>query len=98
MFVLYAVILCEPSNAHCTAFLCILISPPLTLAVFLSEEVEGSSWLDKVVVTLILCLRDWLVALPIPLMVSEEALDNSTLKSVFEVRQLVAVSYQLNYR
>lgn len=85
-----------PPPLTLAVFLCVLT--PLTLAVFLSEEVEGSSWLDKLVVTLILCLRDWLVALPIPLMVSEGALDNSTLKSVFEVRQLVAASSVLPRR
>ena len=41
--------------------------------------------MDKVVVTLILCLRDWLMALPTLKLVREGGLDESTVKSVFEV-------------
>ncbi len=62
--------------------LCPVLPLPLLSAVFLSDGSECTSWLGKQVVALILCLRDWLCALPTS---QEGALDNHTLKSVFEV-------------
>ena len=57
-------------------------SPPI---VFMKNEREKATWVDKIVVTLIHCLRDWLMTLPIQRMVSEGSLHSSTVNSIFEV-------------
>jgi len=51
----------------------------------LSEAVVDGSWVERVLVSLVLCLRDWLVSLPIPAMMSQGGLDTATLQTVFEV-------------
>ncbi len=43
------------------------------------------SFSPQVIVTLVLCLRDWLMALPIQTMAREGSLSEYTLKIVFEV-------------
>ena len=54
----------------------------LLVAVFLTEEAERASWVDKVLVTLLHLLRDWLMALPLQAL-AEHGQD--TIRTVFEV-------------
>ena len=56
----------------------------------MAEELQRA-WVDKVVVTLILCLRDWLMALPTLKLVREGGLEESKVKSIFEVHKCVCV-------
>ena len=51
----------------------------------MNNEQQKVTWVDKIVVTLIHCLRDWLITLPIQQMMTEGSLSLSTLNSVFEV-------------
>jgi len=55
------------------------------IAVFMTEELDQASWVDKVIVTLVLGLRDWLMVLPVQQMALEGSLSTAQLKSVFEV-------------
>lgn len=55
---------------------------------FLTEELERASWVDKVLVTLLLLLRDWLMAVPLSSL-TQDASFHTTIKTVFEVNYLV---------
>lgn len=50
---------------------------------------------SQLTVTLILCLRDWLMALPIQQMAKEGSLSPLVLKTVFEVRVFAMVTHIL---
>lgn len=53
---------------------------------FLAEELDHPSWVDKIVVTLLLLLRDWLMA--VPLADIEKQFSHTlhdTIRTVFEV-------------
>ena len=54
-------------------------------SVFLTEELEQASWVDKVLVTLLLLLRDWVMAIPLHTLVQDPAAQGA-IRTVFEVR------------
>jgi hypothetical protein len=56
------------------------------------KDEQKMTWVDKIVVTLIHCLRDWLITVPIQRMMTEGCLSLSTLNSVFEVSWDVRLS------
>lgn len=58
-------------------------------AVFLTEELEQASWVDKVVVTLLLLLRDWLMVLPLASIAEESPqATQDAIRTVFEVKEI----------
>lgn len=65
--------------------LCELCLPlPVLTVVFLTEELDHASWVDKVLVTLLLLLRDWLMAIPLHLLAQDPSF-HATIRTVFEV-------------
>lgn len=58
----------------------------LLYAVFLTEELELDhvTWVDKVLVTLLLLLRDWLMAVPLHCLTRDPS-SHAAIRTVFEV-------------
>ena len=50
------------------------------------EDLNQASWVDKVLVTLLLLLRDWLMLLPLSSPSPSTHTQTATIRTVFEVR------------
>lgn len=59
--------------------------------VFLTEELERASWVDKVLVTLLLLLRDWLMVLPLKSLTQDTTITQDTIRTIFEVSLVVDI-------
>jgi hypothetical protein len=57
-------------------------------------DLRRAPWVTKVLVTLLLCLRDWLMVLPLQQMVRDSQLPRPALQEAFKVLQAAATSSQ----